>query len=87
MKLRLVCLALLAGALAPAARAATGPIPIASTPTQPTYEGAPATAHPLTGIPRTPRNPFMAANGTSEIHDDGWQTDAISWGGPLGRSP
>ena len=87
MKLRLLCLALLAGALAPAARAATGPIPIASTPTQPTYEGAPARAQPIKGIPPTPRNPFMAPNGTSEIHDDGWQTDAITWGGPLGRSP
>jgi hypothetical protein len=29
----------------------------------------------------------MAPNGRSEIHDDGWQTDAYSWGGPLGRSP
>jgi hypothetical protein len=29
----------------------------------------------------------MAANGDSEIHDDGWQTDAYTWGGPLGRAP
>lgn len=87
MKLRLLCIALLAGALAPAARASIPPIPIPSTPTEPTYVGAPATAHPIKGIPATPRNRFMAPNGTSEIHDDGWQTDAISWGGPLGRSP
>ncbi len=94
MKLRIVLAALLVGALAPAARAAfppplraLPPIPIPSTPIQPTFEGAPATAHAIKGIPRTPRNRFMALNGTSEIHDDGWQTDAISWGGPLGRSP
>jgi hypothetical protein len=29
----------------------------------------------------------MAANGLSEIHDDEWQSDVLSWGGPLGRSP
>jgi hypothetical protein len=29
----------------------------------------------------------MAANGDSEIHDDAWQTDAYTWGGPLGRAP
>jgi hypothetical protein len=39
------------------------------------------------GIPATPQNPFMAPNGKSEIHDDGWQTDVNWWGGPLGRSP
>jgi hypothetical protein len=87
VKLRIVLAALLAGALAPAARAAVPPIPIPSTPAQPTYVGTPATPHPIAGIGRTPRNPFMAPNGLSEIHDDGWQTDAISWGGPLGRSP
>ena len=88
MKFRLATLLLVAGALAPAvARASTPAIPIPSTPAQPVYVGAPATAHPITDIGRTPRNPFMAPNGFSEIHDDGWQTDAISWGGPLGRSP
>ena len=34
-----------------------------------------------------PHNPFMAPNGESEIHDDGWRTDAYAWGGALGRSP
>jgi hypothetical protein len=29
----------------------------------------------------------MAPNGRSEIHNDGWQTNAFTWGGPLGRSP
>ncbi len=27
----------------------------------------------------------MAPNGLSEIHNDGWQTDAYRWNGPLGR--
>jgi hypothetical protein len=65
------------------------PVPIPSlTPTPPpSYQGAPAVAHPVRGTAPTPRNPFMAANGLSLIHDDGWQTDAIRWGGPLGHSP
>jgi hypothetical protein len=42
---------------------------------------------PIHGIPATPQNPFMAANGQSEIHNDGWQTDTYTWSGPLGRSP
>ena len=66
---------------------ATPPIPIASGPgSSPGYLGAPATAHPIRGIAPTPHNPFMAANGASEIHDDAWQTDAFQWAGPLGRS-
>jgi hypothetical protein len=65
----------------------TPAVPIPATPATPAYEGAPATAHPITGVPATPRNPFMAANGASEIHNDAWQTDAYTWSGPLGRSP
>ena len=30
---------------------------------------------------------YPPPNGESEIHDDGWQTDVSTWGGPLGRSP
>jgi hypothetical protein len=45
-----------------------------------------AAPHPVTGVPRTPQNPFMAANGRSEIHNDAWQTDVYRSGGPLGRS-
>ena len=30
---------------------------------------------------------FMSPNGDVEIHNDGWQTDAYTWAGPLGRSP
>ncbi len=65
-------------------------VPIPSTPAPPAppaYIGAPASAHPVRGIAPTPRNPFMAPNGRSEIHDDAWQTDAYKWSGPLGRSP
>jgi hypothetical protein len=70
------------------ARAALPPIPIPSVGTAPfPYEGAPATPNPVGGVAPIPHNPFMAPDGESEIHDDGWQTDASTWGGPLGRSP
>jgi hypothetical protein len=84
-------LAIIAGMLlaAPSAAAAQSPVPIPSVavPPPPQFVGAPATPHPIRGIPRTPRNPFMAPNGESEIHDDGWQTDVNTWGGPLGNKP
>jgi hypothetical protein len=81
-------------AIAPAARASLPlpitpvvPIPSVNQPPAPAYTGRPATPHPITGIPPTPHNRFMAPNGRSEIHDDAWQTDAYTWAGPLGRSP
>jgi hypothetical protein len=61
--------------------------PIPSLPTQPSYIGSAARANPISGIPATPRNRFMARNGRSEIHNDAWQTDTYTWPGPLGRSP
>jgi hypothetical protein len=69
------------------AEAAAAPTPIPSGQASPVFAGSPARAHQVRGIPPTPRNRFMAPNGRSEIHDDAWQTDAYSWGGPLGRSP
>lgn len=63
------------------------PIPSVNVPAAPTYLGAPATPHPIAGTGRIPHNRFMAANGNSEIHDDGWQSDVSTWSGPLGRSP
>jgi hypothetical protein len=66
---------------------AAPPVPIPTTPAKPAFVGAPAKAHPVRGVARTPRNPFMAPNGRSEIHNDEWQTDAYTWSGPLGRSP
>ncbi|HTU98353.1 MAG TPA: hypothetical protein VMF14_21060 [Solirubrobacteraceae bacterium] len=81
-------------AIAPGARASLPlpaapavPIPSPDVPPATVFTGAPATPHPITGIPRTPSNRFMAPNGRSEIHDDAWQTDAYTWAGPLGRSP
>ena len=68
-------------------RAQTVPIPTLNVPPAPTYVGSPATAHRVPGIPPIPHNPFMAPNGDSEIHDDGWQSDVNRWAGPLGRSP
>jgi hypothetical protein len=77
-----------AGSTAGAALAsASVPIPSNGTPAKKVYVGHPAVPHPIRGVPRTPQNPFMAPNGTSEIHDDGWQTDVTRWPGPLGRAP
>jgi hypothetical protein len=74
--------------LAGAARAQPAvPIPSVAVPPPPQFIGATATPNPVRGIPPSPQNPFMAPNGQSEIHDDGWQTDVGTWGGPLGRSP
>ena len=71
-----------------------GPVPVGPTPipsvalgAPPSYEGAPADPQPVRGPATVPQNRFMAPNGESEIHDDGWQTDAFAWSGPLGRSP
>ncbi len=79
---------LLAGLMftCPVARAAT---PLPSGPLQPQYSymGAPARPQPIRGVAAIPQNPFMAPNGYSEIHDDGWQSDIYPWAGPLGRSP
>ena len=63
------------------------PIPSVAVPPPAQFVGSTATPHPIRGIPATPHNAFMAPNGESEIHDDGWQTDVNTWGGPLGRSP
>jgi len=41
--------------------------------------------HPVSKHLATPRHPFMAPNGRSNIHDDAYQTDAYKTAGPLGR--
>jgi hypothetical protein len=66
--------------------ASAGPIPQGPA-FAPTFIGAPATANPVTGIPPVPQNPFMAPNGDSGIHDDGWQTNTYDRPGPLGHNP
>ncbi len=63
------------------------PIPSAAVPPPPSFVGHVASAQPITGVPAIPRNRFMAPNGESEIHDDGWQSDVSTWGGPLGHAP
>lgn len=63
------------------------PIPTVAVPPPPAFVGHPATPRPVRGIPPIPHNRFMAPNGESEIHDDGWQTDVSTWGGPLGNHP
>ena len=59
------------------------PIPQGSSTAEP-FIGSPAAPDPVS-MPRVPRNPFMAPNGRSNIHDDAYQTDTYRWGGPLGQ--
>ncbi len=76
----------MSAALGVGGTAAFAATPIPSGPPSPVFAGSRARAHPVPGVPSTPRNRFMAPNGRSEIHNDAWQTDAYVWGGPLGRS-
>jgi hypothetical protein len=69
------------------AQTAPTPIPNVDIPPAPAYLGSPASLDPITGIAPVPQNPFMAANGVSEIHNDEWQSDIYRYEGPLGRSP
>lgn len=67
--------------------APTPAVPIPSDPRDPTvqpFTGTPATAQPFTAQ-SIPRNPYMAPNERSNIHDDAYQTDAYNVAGPLGR--
>lgn len=48
------------------------------------FEGSPATSRAVDGGPAPPRNPFMAPNPWSNIHDDPYMTDTYRSGGPLG---
>ncbi len=54
-------------------------------PKPPAFVGAPAEPNPIAGT-AVPRHPYMAPNGLSNIHNDGYQTDAYNGLGPLGRS-
>jgi hypothetical protein len=81
---RTFALALLWVTLAPGASAEPILDPLGTS--LPAYQGSPATAGPLEHT-RAPRNPFMAPNPRSNIHNDTWMTDAYRWAGPLGRSP
>jgi len=64
------------------------PLPIIGDPDPPAdlprFIGAPATPKPV-AAPSVPQHPFMAPNGLSNIHNDAYQTDTYTWGGPLGN--
>jgi hypothetical protein len=85
----LLLAASLAGA-APASAQLPGlpPLPIPQNPLPPgdlpEFTGGPATPKPVAAKP-PPQHPFMAPNGTSNLHDDAYQTDTYAWPGPLGR--
>ena len=68
-----------------AAPATADPIPEGPTlgPAPPEFEGARWTPRKVTA-PQPPRHPHMAPNGRSNLHEDGWQTDASRFPGPLG---
>jgi hypothetical protein len=69
-----------------AAVAAVRPIPHGPA-LVPAFVGAPATADPITDVAPVPQNLFLAPNGDSGIHDDGWQTNTYDRSGPLGNDP
>ena len=79
-------LALACGTAGLAEAAGLPPLPIPSDPRDPLVvktTGTAVAAQPLGSQP-VPRHPFMAANGSSNIHDDAYQTDAYDGPGPLG---
>jgi hypothetical protein len=49
----------------------------------PAFVGHVAVAQPV-AAPAVPQHPFMAPNGSSNIHDDAYQTDTYTTPGPLG---
>lgn len=49
------------------------------------FIGRPAKANPVP-LSAIPQNPFMSANGTSNIHNDSYMTDTYTWAGPLGKN-
>ena len=79
-------LAFLALALALAPAASAEPILDPFAITYPKFQGAPAAATQLSHT-KAPRNPFMAPNPRSNIHNDTWMTDAYRGPGPLGNAP
>ncbi len=84
----LLAIAICALASASVAIAAT---PIPSDPPDgpslvPDFTGAAASANRIQ-TPDVPQNPFLADNGLSNVHNDGYQSDTYTWNGPLGRNP
>jgi hypothetical protein len=71
-------------AVAPGAATADPVTPGAPT-SLPEATGTVAVAKPISAT-IAPRNPFMARNPFSNIHNDTWMTDAYQYAGPLGRA-
>lgn len=70
-----------------AASLMTWPIPQDPRPPQvPSFVGAVAQPHPVR-VPAPPQHPFMADNGSSNIHNDAWMSDTNLTSGPMGASP
>lgn len=70
------------------ADAAQPPIPISelfTNPNAPIFEGEEAVPDPVYA-PEVPQHPKMAANGQSNLHDDGYMSDTYTSAGPLGRA-
>jgi hypothetical protein len=73
--------------LAAIATALVAAMPIPQGPSSaPGFIGHPAVQRPL-AAPPIPQHPHMAPNGSSLLHEDGWQTDASTRAGPLGDDP
>ncbi len=65
-----------------------GAIPIPSDPRDALlkpFTGVGVSAHPLPAQ-HIPQNPYMAANGGSNLHDDAYQSNAYNQAGPLGHN-
>lgn len=60
------------------------PIPDAPSGQPPQFIGEPASQRPVYA-PDPPRHPFMAPNGSSNLHNDAYMTDVYQGPGPLGR--
>jgi hypothetical protein len=63
-----------------------GWLPIPSGPgvlVTPSYVGEPSSARPVRAG-RVPQHPFLAGNGDSSVHDDGWATNSYAGPGPVG---
>jgi hypothetical protein len=65
------------------------PTPIPQNPSDvaavPAFIGSPARPKAVPA-PTVPQNPFMAPNGTSNLHDDAYMTNTYLWSGPLGNN-
>ena len=82
----LLAATLAAALLVPCATRAATPIDNGPPTSLPAYSGAPAVPHRIRAK-RPPRNPHIARNPRSNVHDDPWMTDVYRYRGPLGQAP